>query len=162
MTTLHSSLIQQLEATDHGDPWYGSSRAALLNGLTAENAAAHPIPGGHSIWELVLHMTAWTNEVRRRVAGQPPAEPVEGDWPAVGAVSDVAWAAARSALSDANAHFITAVKALAASRWDEPIGPVRDPALGTGVSVAGTLVGLAQHDAYHTGQVALLRRAVGS
>jgi hypothetical protein len=38
---------------------------------------------------------------------------------------------------------------------------VRDPAQGTGVSYATMLQGLLQHDAYHLGQVALLKKAVG-
>ena len=67
-----TALIRQLAATHDGEPWYGSSRMSLLKGLRYTEAAAQPVPGGHSIWALVLHMTAWTNEVRRRVNGQPP------------------------------------------------------------------------------------------
>ena len=80
---LETSLIEQLAATNAGEPWYGTSRSALLAGLSAEQAAEHSVPGVHSIWEEVLHMTSWTNEVRRRLDGQMPATPVEGDWPAV-------------------------------------------------------------------------------
>lgn len=155
-----NALIQQLEATEDGDPWYGSARATLLTGLTPHQAAERPIAGGHSVWQL-LHMTSWTNEVRRRLAGQPPSEALEGDWPAVEEVSVDAWDAARRGLEEAHSSLMAAVKALPPARWTDPVGPTREPALGTGVSVAGMLVGLAQHDAYHTGQVVLLRRATG-
>ena len=43
---------------------------------------------------------------------------------------------------------------------EDMVGPVRDPAAGTGVSYAAMMQGLLQHDAYHLGQVALLKKAV--
>jgi len=153
-------IIQQLVATHAGDPWYGSSRAALLEGISAKHAAQRPVAGAHSIWELVLHMTSWTNEVRRRLAGAPPGEPLEGDWPGVDASSDSAWTAAKQALDDAHHELVAAVRAFPPDHWDKPVGPTRDPALGTGVTMCAMLVGLAQHDAYHNGQLALLRRAL--
>ena len=154
------SLVGQIEATQVGEPWYGSSRARLLAGLTAEQAAAHPIAGARSIWELVLHMIAWTREVTRRIQGQPPAEPIEGDWPAVPAVTPQAWAAVQTDLAAAHAALLAAVAAMPDERWPQVVGESREPALGTGVDVAGMLVGLAQHDAYHTGQVVVVRRAL--
>jgi uncharacterized damage-inducible protein DinB len=160
MTTLAASLLRQIAATDEGDPWYGSSRAVLLDGITAKDAAAHPIPGNHSIWELVLHMTAWTREVERRLAGHAPAEPEDGDWPAVGRPTAARWREACEALTEANAALLEAVNRLPAAQWDTPVGGLRDPALGTGTTIGGMLVGLAQHDAYHIGQVAILRRAL--
>jgi hypothetical protein len=44
---------------------------------------------------------------------------------------------------------------------DEPVGRPRDRALGTGDSYYVMLHGVAQHDAYHLGQVSLLKRAAG-
>jgi uncharacterized damage-inducible protein DinB len=157
----HDALIRQLVATHHGEPWYGSSRMKLLEGLRYTQAAAQPVPGGHSIWGIVLHMTAWTNEVRRRIAGQTPAEPTEGDWPPVTEVSASAWEAARQALANAHEQLIAEIKAMPESRWHDQIGQSHQPALGTGLDVEGMVIGLAQHDAYHNGQLATLRRAAG-
>ena len=42
---------------------------AILQGIDAKRAAARPIAGGHSIWELVLHMIGWKNETTRRLSG---------------------------------------------------------------------------------------------
>jgi hypothetical protein len=36
----------------------------------------------------------------------------------------------------------------------------RDPALGTGATYRGMVNGLVQHNAYHSGQLALLRKAL--
>jgi uncharacterized damage-inducible protein DinB len=160
MDAMARSLVGQIEATQVGEPWYGSSRVRLLAGLTAEQAAAHPIPAARSIWELVLHMIAWTREVTRRIQGQPPAEPIEGDWPAVPTATPQAWADAQSELAAAHAALLAAVATMPDQRWHQVVGESREPALGTGVDVAGMLVGLAQHDAYHTGQLVIVRRAL--
>ena len=74
MTNEADRLIDQFKRAHDGDPWHGSPVKAILKGVTAEQAATPPPNGAHSIWELVLHMTAWTNEVRRRLAGTSRSE----------------------------------------------------------------------------------------
>jgi uncharacterized damage-inducible protein DinB len=162
MGELTASIVEQLNATHDGDPWFGSSASGLLAGVTGAQAAAHPIPGAHSIWELVLHMTAWKREVRRRLAGGVPALPADGDWPPVGEISDAAWTRARETLAEAHAEVVEAIRSLDQDAWQRSVGDLREPALGTGVDTAGMIVGLAQHDAYHIGQIALTRRAAAS
>ena len=70
-------LIDELRRDQQADPWHGPSARQVLEGVTAAAAAARPIPGAHSIWELALHIIAWRNEVARRVDGGEPAEPAE-------------------------------------------------------------------------------------
>ncbi len=55
-------IIDELQREHDGDPWHGSPLQAILEGIDATRANARPIPGAHSVWELVLHMTAWKNE----------------------------------------------------------------------------------------------------
>ena len=153
-----SPLLTQYIASHDGDPWYGSSRTRLLRGVSARDAAATPIPGGHSIWQLVLHMTAWTEEVQRRLDGADPAMPARGDWPEVPAPTDAAWRAARAALTRAHAKLARSMESLPPQRLSRPVGKTREPSLGSGVTIGGMLVGLAQHDAYHTGQIAQLKQ----
>lgn len=153
MAGIPDALIQQLSATHAGSPWYGTSRDKLLEGITAEQAGRKPVPGGHSIWQQVLHMISWTREVTRRIQGQAPANPVEGDWPSPKSKSDAAWVATRNKLQDAHQELLETIRKQPAERWDQPVG--------SGVTVLGMLIGLAQHDAYHIGQIATLRRAAG-
>jgi len=54
-----SRLEEQLGRALEGEAWHGPSVLETLEGVSAEQAAAHPIAGAHSIWELVLH-TAYT------------------------------------------------------------------------------------------------------
>ena len=52
----------------------GDSLFEILEGVTAERAAARPVANAHSIWELVLHIAAWDGVVRRRMTGVAVAE----------------------------------------------------------------------------------------
>ena len=153
-------IIDELEREHAGDPWHGSPLRQILEGIDHRRAAHRPLPGAHTIWELVLHMTTWRNEVARRVH-RGMAEPLEGpDWPPMPEPTEAAWDDARRALADAHTHLIQAVAALSPARLDDVLGDRRDPPEGTGVSYYVLLHGSAQHDAYHGGQIAMLKKAV--
>ena len=145
-----------------GDPWHGAPILANLAGIDAAGAARRPVPLAHTIWELVVHLTAWTREVTRRLQGAAPAMPIEGDWPDVGDRSDEAWDRAVSDLGQAHDALAAALSRFPDDRLDHPVGDTpHDPPAGTGVTYREMLHGLAQHDAYHSGQVAMLRKALG-
>jgi uncharacterized damage-inducible protein DinB len=152
-----SELVGLLRDAYDGDPWHGPSLAAVLAGVDATYAARRPACGRHSIWELVLHVTAWTREVSRRLAGAAPALPLEGDWPAVGSTDVPAWQTALENLAEAHRALVAVVAAQPDDRWDVPVGDLRDAPLGTGTTTGGMIVGLATHHAYHAGQMAILR-----
>jgi uncharacterized damage-inducible protein DinB len=157
--TVHE-LIDDLERAYDGDPWHGPSLATVLNGVDAQRAAARPIARAHSIWELVLHLTSWTREVARRLRGASPAAPLEGDWPAVPqAASDDEWKRALAGLAAANRDLVAAVGDCSPEQLERRVGNTRDPALGSGQTYGAMVRGLAQHHAYHGGQIILLRRA---
>ena len=69
------ALREDLRKVYDGDPWYGSSITDVLKGVDADTAGLKSIPHGHTIWEIVLHMTAWTREVASRVRGAAPKSP---------------------------------------------------------------------------------------
>jgi len=149
-----------LEQTQSGDPWYGPPIARVVQGLTAGQAAARPIAGAHSVWEIILHMTSWVREVRRRVAEGNSREPDDGDWPELPEPTEGNWWQSLDELEAAHAELREALLKLPDSRMGEMVGTARDAPLGTGVSYAGMIQGLLQHDAYHLGQIALLKRAL--
>jgi len=152
------ALRQDLHNVYDGDPWHGSSIITVLAGVGAETAALRSIPHGHSIWELVLHMTSWTREVASRVRGSPPKAPEDWPVPNVGG-GETAWRTAQEGLGAAQKELERAVETLNPNdllRW---IGDEREPALDTGQTVGTLIRGLLQHHAYHEGQIALLKRA---
>jgi hypothetical protein len=151
-----------LVALDHaiaGDPWHGPSLASLLSGVDETAASARPIPGVRSIWEIVLHLTAWTREVARRLDGHPPGPPAGGEWPDLGESTAAAWAAALADLATAHDELKRVLAAFPPALLSERIGTTRDAPLGTGVSFEAMVDGLLQHDAYHSGQIAALKSA---
>jgi uncharacterized damage-inducible protein DinB len=153
-------IAESLRRSLSGDPWHGPSIATLLADVTPEDAAARPVAGAHSIVELVLHLAAWTREVGSRLDGNPPALPAMGDWPPCTGDAGTVWAAAQRSLDEAHADLLRLVQRLPAGRLSDRVGELREPALGTGVTVAAMLVGLAEHNAYHGGQIAILERAL--
>ena len=157
-----SRLIDQIQRAHDGDPWHGSPVKAILSGITHDQAARRPPNGAHSIWEIVLHMTGWRNEVARRAQGQPAGEPAGGDWPAVGEPTAARWQAALSALDAAHRALAEVVRGLSDDRMLQPTNDPRNRELGTGVTYYELLHGIVQHDAYHAGQIAILEKMLGS
>ncbi len=151
--------MDELARAHNGDPWHGSSARTVLAGVSAAQAAARSIPGAHTIWEIVLHVTGWRREVARRLGGGAPALPASGDWPPMASpATDDAWSRTLDAFDAAQEELIAAVARSDPLRLDQLVGGGRSPELGTGVSWFVMLHGVSQHDAYHSGQVALLRK----
>jgi uncharacterized damage-inducible protein DinB len=157
-------IVDELQREYGGDAWYGSSLRDILKDVTAAQASRRPVPHVHSIWELVLHITAWKREVASRMEGRPAGEPPEGDWPEApsdGQATDTAWAQALEQLHQAQVALVSATGQLPPSRLHVPVTDPRNRPLGTGVSHYVTLHGVAQHDVYHAGQIAILKKALG-
>ena len=147
-------IVDQLQRVLEGGAWHGPAVLELLDGVTAAQAHTHPIPGAHSIWELVLHLASTYRLVLRRVQGDARNLSREEDWPEAPEPTDANWRDAIDALRALNAEARRAVAALDASRLDEPL--VAEPPYSAWVQ----FVGLTQHDLYHGGQIALLKRAL--
>jgi uncharacterized damage-inducible protein DinB len=131
---------------------------AILEGVTAAHAAAHPIPGAHSIWELTQHIRAWESACLRRLSGDPAQlSDLEG-WQPVDDTSEAAWQKTKQDLIDTHQQLVQAIAALDESRLDQPIIP---NASFKSSSVYVTLHGGVQHDLYHAGQIAILKKALG-
>jgi uncharacterized damage-inducible protein DinB len=152
------ALIAELRRVHDGEPWHGPSRDAVLEGITPEEAVWRPASGAHSIWEIVLHMRNWTREVARRAQGGAPGDPIDGDWPEVTSQSPGAWADALASLDAAHALLLEVVRLMPEVRL-EALGGVRadDPG-ATAITHGAMFLSLAQHDVYHTGQIAVLKR----
>ena len=134
--------------------WHGPPLVDLVGDVTHEQAADHAIAGAHSIWELVLHVTAWTEIVRERLVGSAKGEPTpEEDWPPVRDRSADAWRGTVERMKEAHRELAADVAKLDDSQL---IGRVP----GKDHSVLVMLHGVVEHDAYHGGQIAVLKRAL--
>jgi uncharacterized damage-inducible protein DinB len=134
--------------------WHGPALAQVLDGVTHEQAAAKPIAGAHSIWELVLHVAAWAEIARARVKGERLADPPhEEDWPPVGATGPDEWRLAVERLTESHRALSAAVRELTDEILDARIGELE-------YTADVMLHGVIEHSTYHGGQIMLLRKAV--
>ncbi|HEX6323947.1 MAG TPA: DinB family protein, partial [Vicinamibacterales bacterium] len=153
-----SRIVDQLERVMCADAWYGEPVVSMLQRISFSTANAKPARGAHSIREIVRHMTAWTNEVRRRLNGVPASTPQEGDWPKASGRGEAAWAGEIDALIGAHNALILDLGALTDDRLSTPIRDPRNRKTREGVTRYVLLHGLAQHHAYHAGQIAILSK----
>ena len=152
-------IIDELEREHEGDPWHGSPLRQILEGIDHRQAAHRPLPGAHTIWELVLHMISWKNEVRRRIEGAPAGEPLEGDWPKTPNPTAEAWRDTLAALESSHRSLVSSVSSLPEDTLFQPTNDPRERESGLGVDHYVLLHGMVQHDVYHAGQIALLKKA---
>ena len=57
-------LAKKIECTVTGPMWHGPALAQVLEMVTHEEAAARPIAGAHTVWEIVRHVTTWAEIAR--------------------------------------------------------------------------------------------------
>lgn len=128
--------------------WHGPSVKEALDGVSAETAAAKPLPGTHSIWELVHHLHAWIAEADATVRGKK-YETLKGDkdWPPVTDVSRASWEKTLTELEQSEASLEEAIRAFPPEK------------LGQGhKSFYYLLHGIGEHNAYHAAQIVLLKK----
>jgi uncharacterized damage-inducible protein DinB len=158
--SVRSNLSQKLLVVWNGDPWYGKSSSAILKDVTAAEALAHPLPGAQSIWETVLHMTAWTEETASRMSGAESKEPARGDWPPVKGSTQDEWIAAQTELLTARKALLELIEKSHEESMYLQVPKKGETGHGSGASRADTVNGLADHDVYHLGQIALLKKSL--
>ena len=152
-------IIDQMDRAYNRDAWCGASLREALAGVTAECAASRPLNNAHNIWEIVLHVAAWKGAVRRRLKGELVRQPEEGDWPAVAESDAKAWQEALDFLGRRHEELMQVVAQLSDEQLGATLLTEQSRESGGGVSCYVTLHGMAQHDLYHAGQVAMLKKS---
>lgn len=146
-------IVEELRQAFEGPAWHGPAVRTLLADISAERAAARPLANAHSIWEIALHIAAWEDVVRRRLAGEVIGDlPDDQDWPAVRNTSPAAWQQTLRHLEQTNRALREAI-----AKFDD--AHLADRVAGKDHSVYVMLHGVIQHDLYHAGQIALLWKA---
>ncbi|MBI5169991.1 MAG: DinB family protein [Candidatus Eisenbacteria bacterium] len=150
-------IADQIRRSVHGPAWSGPSLLEALEGVSAKHAAARPIAGWKSIWELTLHAVVWQDAVRAHLAGRWPKIVLGGprDWPPQPArPTAAAWAAALAKLKRSNRALEQAAAKFPAAKLDHPL---KEGATSAYVQLHGAV----QHNLWHGGQIVALKRALG-
>jgi uncharacterized damage-inducible protein DinB len=147
-------LDDQLRRILEGEAWHGPAVLELLADVTATQAASRPLPGVHTIWELVLHLTSDYTLVLRRMAGADRELLPDEGWPPCPAPTEENWQAALAALQLLSQQLRQAVRDFPEDQLDELL--VAESPWTAYMQFAG----VTQHNAYHAGQIALLKRVM--
>lgn len=150
--------LQLISRTIHparGQAWHGGpTPVGAVRGVPVATARWRPGPRRHTIWELALHSAYWMYAVRRRILGAPvgrfPRSPA--NWPAMPArATEAAWTADRALLGEEHRLLLQAIAEFPPlllgqhserKRW----------------TWGDLMMGIAMHDAYHAGQIQLMKR----
>jgi uncharacterized damage-inducible protein DinB len=148
-------ILDQLKRAYERNAWHGPSVREVLEGVTASQAHARPLANGHTIYELVRHIAVWEEVGRRRLQGDPADIEISSseDWPPPDDTSEDAWEQAKAALDRGHRELVEAISKVDETRLDEPVYEAKS-------SVYVTLHGVIQHDLYHAGQIAILKKAL--
>ena len=147
-------LANHITRTVTGPMWHGPALAQALNGVSHEQAARRPVAGAHTIWEIVLHVTAWADIARARIQGKRTGDPTPAeDWPPVGATGEAEWHAVVERLRDSHRALARDVRHLDERAIGEKVA-------GLDYTVSNLLHGVIEHGTYHGGQIVLLGKVL--
>jgi uncharacterized damage-inducible protein DinB len=149
-------LVSLIQPSPGRRSWHGGpTPLGAFRGVTAAQAAWRPAPGRHSIWALALHLAYWKYAVRRileqRLRGGFPRRPA--NWPRPPAEATAAlWARDLALLRDEHERLLRAARRLSPGQLGRRARGKRSWSYGE------LITGIALHDAYHTGQIQMLKR----
>jgi hypothetical protein len=146
--TLQDSEIQLLlEILDSGfnkTSWHGPNLASSFRGLDPKTAAKQ-VRGRKSVWQQVLHAAYWKQRVLNRLVGTQRFPRAGSNWPLVPTkVTERAWKEDQQLLHEIHGKLRAAIAAVDLNQLDSKLKRM--------------IYGIAAHDAYHAGQIKLLRR----
>lgn len=146
--------LELLDRAFRAKAWHGPALLETLAGVTPAMAAQRVVKGAHTIWELVDHVASWNAIVAGRLAGGKPAVTPELNFPSSPRPTAAAWRKSLARLAASQRKFRAAVARFPMQR----LGRIRP---GTKTSWNVLIHGQIQHQLYHAGQIAMLRRGMG-
>lgn len=136
-----------------GTPWTEIKMTDILTDITPEIAAAHPIPGANSIWQLVYHCLGWRMNVLQKIQGAEFKSPEDNYLSEPQDFSASAW---QQLMKD---------YAQNEKDWQLYLSNINDDILDSGYLPSKTkftcyevIHGLLHHDNYHFGQILMLKK----
>lgn len=134
----------------HGDCWIGNNFKEVLHGVEAADAVENIADKTNNIWQLVAHITYWRSLVVNRLTGSDNPPPFQ-DFHLPDSYSEGNW---RQALHDFEAAYHLLRNAIHHFKEEN----LDKPSPKAGQTFYELILGCLQHDAYHLGQMMLLRK----
>ncbi len=142
----------------HADP------LACVEDISAELAARRVENFPHSIAELVFHMNYWMDYELRRIGGEKPKYPehnAESFPPAPSPADEKAWERLRRDFAWFLAEFAELAESPRAE-LDRQVESAHEGDQKVASTLEAVLWQMVAHNSYHTGQIAMIRRAIGA
>lgn len=144
-------ILQHYENVLNGEPWYGDPIWQILEGIAPQTAAAPNPSGGHTIWEILMHTTFWEEVAAQRLVGERAGLVAEKNFLATPQPTPSNWSRTLDEFRRSNQKLREAIAKLEVARLDESTAAGKR-------SFYAEAHGAIEHDIYHAGQVALLRK----
>ncbi len=141
----------------HADP------VVCVEDLSAELAARHVDSVPHSVGQLTFHMNYWMDYELRRIRGEKPEYPEhssESFPPAPSPTDAQDWDRLRKRFAGLLADF-TVLANSSPQEMQRQIETVHEGDTKLAGTLEAVLWQMVAHNSYHTGQIAMIRRALG-
>ena len=138
--------------------WHGPSVVETLRGVSPKMANKRINPATHSIAELVFHMTTWRIFAVRKLQGDTAFDikTKEKNWKIFSIVDELEWEALQMELSLSQEELVSELEKRTSDEFLDQIVP------GRNYSYYTMLHGLVNHDLYHAGQIALIKKGLSN
>jgi uncharacterized damage-inducible protein DinB len=142
----------------HADP------LACIEDLSPESAARQVKGFPHSIGQLIFHMSYWMDYELRRIRGEKPIYPEHSSvsFPPAPSPADAKdWGQLKNNFANLLCRF-TALAKSSSEEMQREIETMHDGDTKVAGTLKAVLWQMVAHNSYHTGQIAMIRRALGA
>lgn len=144
-TTLRGILLEQLQTAHNKEDWFVPVNTAV-EGLTAEQAKWTPGAGSHSVGQLANHLLFWDSEQLAKFEGKQPPHYSGNNDETFNNFDSKQWDSVVKQLDQV------------LTEWEKAVAAADDQKLA---QWASTISHVAEHNAYHVGQILYVRKLQG-
>lgn len=135
-----------------GVAWHGPAVLEILSDVDAVKAGNRSINNIHTIAELTGHITTWHRAVLRRLNDEVYEPTEDENWPVYERIDDNQWQVLKNELEASFRDLYRKMEILDDNALENPVP-------GKNYNMYYMLHGVIQHDLYHAGQMAILKKA---
>ncbi len=147
----------QMRELANGEPWQDSTYEGKLAGLSAETAFRQPIPGIHSVAEILSHVRWWRHAILHRLQGGTTSKlsmTSPENWLSLENLQQEGWENIKADADQVRDEIIQLIE----NQTDDFLDRVFANVEGKDYDMRYLVQGVLQHDNYHLGQMALVLR----
>jgi len=147
-----TDLTEQFEDYYNQEPWYGNSLLTILDEVSSADAFWQPSKNAHSIAELISHMIYWRLALIKRLEGNldyKPSMESEDNWRSLEKLKKEGWDKLKNRLDESQQTLVSLMK-----KQEDSLLEKNYTSKATFQKI---IVGIIQHDIYHTGQIAYVK-----